>query len=45
MIDDELKVVHIVGINIRRKLGIVTHAKRSLSNAARAMIQTIKETR
>lgn len=45
MIDDELKVVHIVGINIRRKLGIVTHARRSLSNAARAMIQTIKETR
>ena len=45
MIDDELKVVQIEGIEIRRKLGIVTHAKRTLSNAARAMIQTIKETR
>lgn len=42
LIDDELKVVHIEGVKIRRVLGIVTHAGRSLSNAAQAMIETVK---
>jgi len=42
LIDDELKVVHIDSINIRRVLGIVTHASRSLSNAAQAMIKIVK---
>jgi len=41
LIDDELKVVHIKEIKIRRALGIVTHAARSLSNAARAMIEIV----
>jgi DNA-binding transcriptional LysR family regulator len=45
LIDDELKVIHIEGINIRRTLGIVTHAARSLSNAAQAMIKTVKVSR
>lgn len=45
LIDDELKVVHIEGVKIRRVLGIVTHAARSLSNAAQAMIETVKATK
>ena len=44
MIDAELKVVQIKNMNIRRRLGIVTHAKRTLSNAARAMIETVQQT-
>lgn len=44
LIDGELKVVHIEGIAIRRALGAVTPAHRSLSNAARAMIDTIRRT-
>ncbi len=43
MIDDELKVVHIDGVHIRRELGIVLHRARTLSNAGEAMIATIKE--
>lgn len=42
LIDAELKVVHIEEIRIERKLGIVTHRGRTLSNAARVMIDTIK---
>ncbi len=45
LIDDELKVVHIKDIKIRRALGIVTHAARSLSNAAQAMIEIVKTTK
>ena len=44
LIDDKLKVVHIEGIQIHRRLGIVTHAERTLSNAGKAMIAAIKET-
>ena len=43
MIDDELKVVHIDRVHIRRELGIVLHRARTLSNAGKAMIGTIKE--
>lgn len=43
MIDDELKVVHIDRVHIRRELGIVLHRARTLSNAGQAMIATIKE--
>ncbi|MEE9595536.1 MAG: LysR family transcriptional regulator [Acidiferrobacterales bacterium] len=43
MIDDELKVVHIDRVRIRRELGIVLHRARTLSNAGQAMIGTIKE--
>jgi DNA-binding transcriptional LysR family regulator len=44
LIDDELKVVHIEGIAIRRELGVVTHAGRTPSNAARAMIGILGRT-
>jgi DNA-binding transcriptional LysR family regulator len=44
LIDEELKVVHIEGIAIRRKLGVVTPVQRSLSNAAQAMIEILGRT-
>lgn len=43
MIDEGLKAVQIKNIKIRRELGIVTHAARTLSNAGQAMIRTVKE--
>ncbi len=45
MIDEGLKVVQIEKGAIRRELGIVTHEKRTLSNAGQAMIRIIRETR
>ena len=45
LIDAELKRVHINGVRIHRQLGIVTHAARTLSNAAQAMIATVKQSR
>jgi DNA-binding transcriptional LysR family regulator len=44
MIDGGLKVVQIKKMEIRRELGIVTHEKRTLSNAGQAMIRIIRET-
>jgi len=43
MIDDSLRVVQIKNMKIERTLGIVTHAARTLSNAAQAMIRTVHE--
>lgn len=43
MIDEELKVVQIKNMKtIERSLGIVTHAKRTLSNAGEAMVRMVK---
>lgn len=43
MIDDDLKVVQIKNMKtIQRELGIVTHAKRTLSNAGDAVVQMIR---
>lgn len=44
MIDDSLAVVQIGKIRINRRLGIVTHGGRTLSNAAQAMIRIVRET-
>lgn len=44
LIDGDLKVVHIENVRIVRALGIVTHAARTLSNAANAMIRAIRGT-
>jgi DNA-binding transcriptional LysR family regulator len=45
MIDDDLKVVQIKNMKrIQRELGIVTHAKRTLSNAGDAMVRMIRAT-
>jgi len=43
MIDDALSVVQIKNMKIDRTLGIVTHAARTLSNAAQALIRTVHE--
>lgn len=43
LIDESLSVVHIRNISISRKLGIVIHRERTLSNAAQAMIDTIRQ--
>jgi len=43
MIDDSLSVVQIKKMKIERTLGIVTHAARTLSNAARALVRTVHE--
>jgi DNA-binding transcriptional LysR family regulator len=43
MIDDSLKVVHVKSMKIGRELGIVTHTKRTLSNAAQVMVKLIRE--
>jgi DNA-binding transcriptional LysR family regulator len=45
LIDQDLKVVHIEGVRIRRQLGIVRHAARTLSNAASAMITIVQESK
>jgi DNA-binding transcriptional LysR family regulator len=45
MIDDGLRVVQIEKIKIYRRLGLVTHGGRTLSNAAQAMIRIIRETK
>ena len=45
MIDGGLKVVQIEKREIRRELGIVTHEKRTLSNAGQAMIGIIRESK
>jgi len=43
MIDEELKVVQIKKLKIHRTLGIVTSARRTLSNAGDALINVIRE--
>jgi len=45
MIDESLRVVQIKNIMIGRRLGIVTHAAHTLSNAAQALIRVVRETR
>jgi DNA-binding transcriptional LysR family regulator len=45
MIDETLAVVQIKKVTIRRRLGFVTHTARTLSNAARALIDVIRATR
>ena len=43
MIDDSLSVVQIKKMKIERRLGIVTHSARTLSNAAQALVRTVHE--
>lgn len=43
LIDESLFVVHINNIAISRSLGIVVHRERTLSNAAKAMIDIIRQ--
>ncbi|HEB54703.1 MAG TPA: LysR family transcriptional regulator [Gammaproteobacteria bacterium] len=41
MLSDELRVIEIAGLNLQRELGVVWHARRSLSNAAKKMIAAL----
>lgn len=43
MIDGELRVVQITALEIHRRLGIVTHAAHTLSNAAAALIDVLRK--
>ena len=43
MIDESLSVVQIKKMKIERTLGIVTHSARTLSNAAQALVRTVRE--
>jgi DNA-binding transcriptional LysR family regulator len=43
MIDESLSVVQIRKMKLERRLGIVTHAARTLSNAAQALIHTVRK--
>ncbi len=42
LIDPDMPVLRVEGVNIHRQLGIVTHRARTLSNAARAMIDSVQ---
>jgi len=43
MIDESLSVVQIRKMKLERRLGIVTNAARTLSNAAQAMVHTVQQ--
>jgi DNA-binding transcriptional LysR family regulator len=45
MLDSRLSVLEFPGLALRRRLGLVAHAQRSLSNAARAMWDICEELR
>jgi len=45
LIDENLHILKVEGVKIERQLGIVLHRERSLSNAARAMMDIIEETK
>lgn len=43
MVDDELKIIEVPGIKLARQLGIVWHARHSLSNPAQALMDYLLE--
>ncbi len=43
MLDDQLQELTIEGIQLQRQLGVVTHAKRTLSNAAAAFYDVLRD--
>ncbi len=43
MLSDELRIIDITGLTIQRELGVVWHAQRSLSNAAKKMIEALSD--
>lgn len=44
MISDDLLCLEIEGIRMERQLGVAYHAERSLSNAAKMMLQSLRDT-
>ena len=43
LLDDNLQALEVRGLRLSRELGIVTHPRRTLSNAARAFIATARD--
>ena len=43
MIDDSLQILKIKGVKMERQLGILLHGARTLSSAANALIETLKQ--
>lgn len=43
MLSDDLRIIDIAELNIQRELGVVWHARRSLSNAAKKMIEALSD--
>jgi len=43
LIADDIREIKIPKVQLQRELGVVTHEKRSLSNAAQAMIRLCEE--
>jgi len=43
MIDRDMHILKVKGINIKRTLGSVHHVERTLSNAARALLKTLQQ--
>ena len=41
LIDEQMSVLEVPGLNISRELGVVYHSKRSFSNAARAFLEEL----
>lgn len=42
MVDTDLAILDLKGLNVQRSLGVVQHTERTLSNAARAMLDTLR---
>ncbi|MCB1724586.1 MAG: LysR family transcriptional regulator [Gammaproteobacteria bacterium] len=43
VLDDQVRVIAVEGMRLSRRLGVVTHRRRSLSNAGSEMIRTCRE--
>ncbi len=43
MVDEDVSVVEVEGLTLSRRLGVVTHKQRSLSNAAEALLALLRE--
>jgi DNA-binding transcriptional LysR family regulator len=43
MLDDEVRELHLPGVQLGRELGYILHPQRTLSNAAQAFIQSLKQ--
>jgi DNA-binding transcriptional LysR family regulator len=43
MLDKDLKVINVKGLEMQRTLGAVMHVERTLSNAALALVRTLEQ--
>jgi len=45
MLDNNIKPLHLAGVSLVRNLGVATHRKRQLSNAAQAFYDVLRANR